>query len=87
MQVVGLFAGIGGIELGLAKAGHRTVLLCENDPFAGAVLDARFPDLPRTEDVRALEGPGELLHYSCGNRDSYRRGSAFRCLHVFASKA
>src|SRR6266571_1346438 len=36
----GLFAGIGGIELGLSRSGHETDLLCEIDPAAGAVLDA-----------------------------------------------
>lgn len=55
MKVAGLFAGIGGLELGLGKAGHTTQLLCENDPFAGAVLDARFSSIPRVEDVRDLD--------------------------------
>lgn len=54
-QVAGLFAGIGGIELGLAKAGHATTLLCENDPSANAVLDAHFPGLARSNDVRTLQ--------------------------------
>jgi DNA (cytosine-5)-methyltransferase 1 len=51
---VGLFAGIGGIELGLARAGHETTLLCENDVSARAVLDARFPDIPKHGDIRTL---------------------------------
>ncbi len=55
MKVVGLFAGIGGIELGLSKTGHSTLMLCENDAGAGAVLDAKFPDIPRVEDVRELD--------------------------------
>ena len=55
MKVVGLFAGIGGIELGLSKAGHETLLLCENDPLAGAVLDAKFKSIPRVEDVREID--------------------------------
>ena len=54
LRVAGLFAGVGGIELGLHRAGHRTVLLCENDPGAGAVLRERFPRTPLHEDVRAL---------------------------------
>ena len=53
-RVVGLFAGIGGIELGLHRAGHSTEILCENDPVADAVLSARFPDIPRHDDVRTL---------------------------------
>ena len=55
MNVVGLFAGIGGIELGLARAGHRATLACEIDPAARAVLKARFPDLPLHGDIRTLE--------------------------------
>src|SRR5687767_3576710 len=44
-SAAGLFAGIGGIELGLDAAGHETQLLCEVDPAALAVLNARFPGI------------------------------------------
>lgn len=54
LDAVGLFAGIGGIELGLHRAGHRTILLCENDRGAQAVLRSRFPDVPLESDVRNL---------------------------------
>jgi DNA (cytosine-5)-methyltransferase 1 len=54
MRVAGLFAGIGGLERGLNLAGHESALLCENDPAANAVLDARFPDVGRHNDVRTL---------------------------------
>ena len=59
---VGLFAGIGGIELGLERAGHECLQLCELDPAAVAVLRASFVrnrrlgrtegDLPIERDVR-----------------------------------
>lgn len=52
--VAGLFAGIGGIERGLSRAGHDTVLLCENDPAAAAVLGARFGDIRLHDDIRTL---------------------------------
>lgn len=55
LNCVGLFAGIGGIELGLENAGHRTRLLCEIDPVANAVLDRRFPGIARHEDVTTLK--------------------------------
>ena len=51
MRVAGLFAGIGGFEYGLESAGHRTILLCERDPYAATVLSHRFPGVPRHEDV------------------------------------
>jgi DNA (cytosine-5)-methyltransferase 1 len=55
LRVTGLFAGIGGLELGLARAGHRTDLFCEIDPAAQAVLADRFPEIPCTRDVRELK--------------------------------
>lgn len=56
MKVAGLFAGIGGFELGLHAAGHETVLLCEIRPGAQAVLRAAFPHVRIDPDVRNL-GP------------------------------
>ena len=54
-QAVGLFAGIGGLELGLAHAGITTTLLCEIDAAATAVLKARFPGIPIHDDVCTLK--------------------------------
>ena len=51
---VGLFAGIGGIELGLHEAGYDTKLLCEIDAAARAVLDKHF-DAKCEFDVMQLE--------------------------------
>ena len=52
LRVAGLFAGIGGLELGLDRAGHQTQLLCECEPTAQEVLRARFPDVALSDDVR-----------------------------------
>jgi DNA (cytosine-5)-methyltransferase 1 len=52
--VVGLFAGIGGIELGLGSAGHHCELLCEIDPAAQKILGTHFPDTEVAGDVRRL---------------------------------
>lgn len=63
-RVVGLFAGIGGLELGLSRAGHETLLMCENDPSANAVLAARFPGVERAGDIcklRSLPRETDLL--------------------------
>jgi len=54
LRVVGLFAGIGGLELGLASAGHETQLLCEIERGAQAVLRAKFPNLQLHDDVTTL---------------------------------
>lgn len=57
LSVAGIFAGIGGLEYGLHKAGHSAVLLCENSPAADAVLAHRFPDIPRLTDIADLNPP------------------------------
>lgn len=54
LKVAGLFAGVGGIELGLQRAGHEATLLCEIDKPAAAVLQARFPSTEVVADVCAL---------------------------------
>jgi DNA (cytosine-5)-methyltransferase 1 len=58
MQACALFAGIGGLELGLHQQGVRTVATCEQDPYAQRVLAQRFPEVAATArhgDVRQLE--------------------------------
>jgi DNA (cytosine-5)-methyltransferase 1 len=54
LSVAGLFAGIGGIEVGLHQAGHETALLCDVEPAAQRVLLQRFPGIPLVGDVREL---------------------------------
>jgi DNA (cytosine-5)-methyltransferase 1 len=53
--VAGLFAGIGGIERGLAASEHRTLMLCENDSAAMAVLGERFAGIEIHDDVTTLK--------------------------------
>lgn len=63
-RMVGLFAGIGGLELGLSAHGWRTTLLCEIDSGARAVLASRFPDAELHTDItrlRALPPDTELV--------------------------
>jgi len=54
MRVAGLFSGIGGFELGLAAAGHRSIILCENWNPARAVLAHHFPQVPCEPDIVAM---------------------------------
>jgi len=60
LRVAGLFAGIGGIELGLHASGHTTSLLCEIDETANAVLTERFPGVRLERDVRKIEALPEV---------------------------
>lgn len=52
MNVLELFAGIGGLSLGLERAGMRVVGHVEIDPFARAVLRKHWPEVPSHDDVR-----------------------------------
>jgi DNA (cytosine-5)-methyltransferase 1 len=55
VKAVGLFAGIGGFERGLASAGIPTEVLCENDPNAQVILRRDFADVELVGDIRELK--------------------------------
>lgn len=64
MRIAGLFAGIGGFEVGLGRGGHESVLLCEIATAARAVLTRRFPGVdchPDVVDLRFLPSDVDLL--------------------------
>lgn len=65
-EVVGLFAGIGGIEVGLHRSGFATMLLCENAPAAQEVLRAQFSDVPLAGDVRTLKSIPKVALVAAG---------------------
>ena len=67
-RIGSLFAGIGGLELGLEWAGvGHTIWQVERDPWARSILAKHWPDVPRYDDVRtvtaATVSPIEVL---CG---------------------
>src|SRR5262249_38263912 len=53
--VVGLFAGVGGLEEGFRQAGHESSLLCESDPLARHVLRNHFPNVTIATDITTLK--------------------------------
>jgi DNA (cytosine-5)-methyltransferase 1 len=52
MNVLSLFSGIAGLELGLERAGMTVVGQVEKDPFCLKVLAKHYPKVPKHEDVR-----------------------------------
>ena len=65
MRIAGLFAGIGGLELGMHRSGHTTELLCDVLPAARAVLNARFPGVPYRDETELHR---DLLPVGLGSR-------------------
>jgi DNA (cytosine-5)-methyltransferase 1 len=57
LTVGSLFAGIGGFDLGLERAGMEIKWQVEIDPFCRAVLAKHWPNVKRYEDVRRLHAP------------------------------
>ena len=51
-----LFAGIGGMDLGLERAGMECKWQVEIDPFCQKVLAKHWPTVPRYDDIMDLDG-------------------------------
>jgi site-specific DNA-cytosine methylase len=56
------FSGIGGFDVGLERAGFRTVSHSEVKPYSCAVLETHWPDVPNLGDLNALCPDGEGVH-------------------------
>jgi DNA (cytosine-5)-methyltransferase 1 len=56
MRFLSLFAGIGGFDLGLERAGMECVGQVENDPFCIKVLEKHWPNVKRLADIRGVKG-------------------------------
>lgn len=84
LRVLSLFAGIGGFDLGLERAGgFETVAFCEIDPFCRRVLAKHWPSVPCYDDVRELtasrlSGDGIAVDVICGGFPCQAFSSAAR---------
>ena len=52
MRFGSLFAGIGGLDLGLERAGMECAWQVEIDDYCTRVLEKHWPDVPKYKDVR-----------------------------------
>ena len=55
LTVGSLFAGIGGLDLGLERAGMQIRWQVEIDPYCIRVLEKHWPNVKRYEDIRGIK--------------------------------
>lgn len=85
MNVLSLFSGIGGLELGLERAGMTVVGQVEIDPWCRKVLAKHWPEVPRHDDVRTCvdwwrSEPRPAVHVVAGGFPCQPASSAGLCL-------
>ena len=56
LTVGSLFSGIGGLDLGLERAGMQVLWQCEIDPYCRRVLEKHWPGVTRYDDIREITG-------------------------------
>jgi len=61
LTVGSLFSGIGGIDLGLERAGMRVVWQSEIDPYASRVLAKHWPGVPNLGDITKIDWENDGL--------------------------
>lgn len=66
MRFMSLFSGIGGMDLGLERAGMECVVQVESDEYARGVLARHWPHVPRYDDVVGFPPVVEPVDLICG---------------------
>lgn len=55
IKVASFFSGIGGIDLGLERAGMKVVFQCEINPFGRTILKKHWPDVKLAGDINDVK--------------------------------
>ena len=78
LKVASFFSGIGGFELGFEASGFKTTFQCEIEPFCNKLLEKKWPNVPRANDIREVAGE------TVPNSDVWAGG--FPCQDVFLAR-
>jgi len=82
MNVVSLFSGVGGLDMGLERAGMTVIAHCEYDRHASGVLARHWPNTPNHGDVTTMKG-----HEYAGRTNLVCGGSPCQDLSVAGRRA
>jgi site-specific DNA-cytosine methylase len=55
LMVGSLFSGIGGLDIGLERAGMQVIWQSEIDPYACKVLKKHWPEVPNHGDIKQID--------------------------------
>lgn len=78
-----LFAGIGGLDLGLERADMRCLWQVEIDDYCRKVLAKHWPNVPRWDDVTTFTGEGfERPDLICGGFPCQDISNAGKCAGI-----
>lgn len=85
MRVLSLFSGAGGFDIGLEKAGWKTVFQCEIDKNCQQTLQYHWPDVPKWSDISTLTG--KYILDNCDGVDVVAWGSPCQDLSLAGVRA